>query len=421
MIPSPVHTPEAHQHRLSSAFLHILWVSLYLYYNQEAISQSIIMGHVFSSRKLRSPLPHGASEPNPKTPCFVSLGMTILEKIDYQNNTTQLDIPGGPGLWATFGARLFKYEPSSADVGCIIVARKDYPPSLLRTLESWKISIVTKRHKYPCTRAGLQYTDTMSNKSISYLSETLQPSVPDLEGTLLLGARAFHFAALPSEMKNHSIRLNYRRRARGFGQNRPLIVWEPAPVACEQNDIADFFHVLPLVDVFSPSHEELISLTIGQSELLIPFSHRLIQELALRFVDVGIGPDGDGLIIVRCGSHGCFYMKSAKDKGWVTPYYAHNCPEIKDVTGARSAFLGAFTVCFERTKDVKKSCLHGIIASSFAIEQFGLPVKTKSSRRDSHPHDRPWCDETWNDDNPFYRLGIKEMDPNSFFTKEFPN
>ncbi len=235
----------------------------------------------------------------------------------------------------------------------------------------------------------------------------------------LLGARSFHFLCLPSEVKRNCAVLGNLRCARGFGHHRPLIVWEPACAACEPDNLKNVLDVLPLVDVFSPSHEELIDLTIGKSKLLSNFSHELIQKQAGIFTKAGIGPHRNGLIVVRCGPYGCFYMKSEKEMGWVRPFYDRGRPEVKDVTGAGSAFLGAFTVSFEATGDVKESCLRGTLAAAFALEQFGLPVYSNKAAKPNR-YLPPFRGETWNNENPFFSLGLKEIQPDMFFTKSFP-
>ncbi|KAI0433134.1 hypothetical protein F5Y09DRAFT_352185 [Xylaria sp. FL1042] len=240
-------------------------------------------------------------------------------------------------------------------------------------------------------------------------------------------------------MRENLARLIYLRYRRGiYKAERPYILWEPTGIF-GTHTLEEFLEVMPLVDVFSPSHDEFIDLVVGRGGCVVPFDPRTIQIQARKFVEAGIGPNRDGLIIVRCGVHGCFWMKSESEKGWVRPYHPPDSPLIKDVTGAGSAFLGAFAVCFEFGKDVKKSCAHGLIAASFAFEQFGLP-----ERAEVHdPRKRLWkmiggtghqtrndpiersstevpCREKWNDDNPYFRLGLLEADPENFRPRDFP-
>lgn len=45
-----------------------------------------------------------------------------------------------------------------------------------------------------------------------------------------------------------------------------------------------------------------------------------------------------------------------------------------DPTGAGNAFLGAFTYTYMTTCDLFESACCGVVASSFTIEQIGLPI-----------------------------------------------
>ncbi|KAF2965743.1 hypothetical protein GQX73_g7827 [Xylaria multiplex] len=267
------------------------------------------MGQLTSSLKDRILGRHSISEPLPlpqlptRPPTFVSLGMLCLQEIHCSDGQVQRNVLGGPGLWATFGARLFKTWNDSIDVGYIVV---------------------------------------------------------------------------------------------------------------------DYANVLRYVDVFSPNHHELARLTVGSENESETFSHRSIETQAREFIQSGIGCNQDGLIVVRCGEYGCFFMKDEEVKGWVGTYYNHRVVEVKDVTGAGSAFLGAFTVAFIESGDPRYSCFRGTVAASFALEQFGLPKKETDILRNDHADFIPGFRERWNGFNPFSRLGILQTHPEMFYQKEYP-
>ncbi|KAI0968334.1 Ribokinase-like protein [Xylaria arbuscula] len=345
--------------------------------------------------------------------------MTVVDDIHYIGREEHLGIPGGPGLWATFGARLFKDGFSSKEVGCILVPRTDFAPELLETLRDWDMTMVVRESRdQVCTKARQTYHNAFEGKVFTYLNEKLAPRVWDLDHTDLLGARSFHFLALPNQLTQQLSTLDFLRGKRGFYSQR-LITWEPASEACNQAHLIDILRTIHHVDIFSPSHDELINMTVGSDAVPDSFSPRIIQEQSERFIKSGIGHRRKGIIIVRCGFNGIFYMKSEKEKGWARSWDNQGTSMPRDITGSGSAFLGAFTVCYEATEDIKKACLHGMMAASFAMMQFGFPrrVEKNSTRVDAELG--PFCYETWNTKNPFYRLCLKEVDEDIFYQRPF--
>ncbi|OTA69257.1 hypothetical protein K449DRAFT_428693 [Hypoxylon sp. EC38] len=64
---------------------------------------------------------------------------------------------------------------------------------------------------------------------------------------------------------------------------------------------------------------------------------------------------------------------------WLPPYYDQPCSKVVDPTGAGNAFLGGFTVSLLETNDPREASICGSVASSYALEQFGVPNLTPSS------------------------------------------
>ncbi|KAI0532172.1 Ribokinase-like protein [Xylaria digitata] len=351
-------------------------------------------------------LPQSFPQPFSQQPTFVSLGMFHLQEIHCPGCEVQRNVLGGAGLWATFGARLFKPGNDLIDVGCIIFTRNDVPGSLDRTLESWGMALVRRSFSaLPCARAILDYRH---GERSSYFSEDLlRPAVIDLNKSILLVSKSFHFVCPPKEIPGN-ITLLQRLRA------------EPVTALCEKKYFKEYLDVMRYVDVFSPNHHELVGLTVGSEKEPERFSHRFIEKQALKFIQSGIGPGRDGLIAVRCGKYGCFYMKNEQEKGWVGTFYDHRRPEVKNVTGAGSAFIGAFMVAFVESRDPRYSCFRGTVAASFALEQYGLPKKENNTLPRDHPDYIPGFRESWNGTDPFSRLGVLEAHSEMFYQKEYP-
>jgi sugar/nucleoside kinase (ribokinase family) len=169
-----------------------------------------------------------------------------------------------------------------------------------------------------------------------------------------------------------------------------------------------------LVDVFSPNHLELAaffgeslspsasaSASEGYSEK--DKTKTKIEELALKFLDSGVGPSGNGLMLIRAGEHGCLLRSRALPSPvWIPTFYDPDSgskprkqhAKVIDPTGAGNAFLGAFAMGYLKTGgSVVEAACYGSVGASFALEQVGMPEKTEKGG-----------EELWNGVTVFSRL-----------------
>lgn len=154
---------------------------------------------------------------------------------------------------------------------------------------------------------------------------------------------------------------------------RPLIIWEPSPLFCNPENLEEFLKAASFVDVFSPNHPELARTF---SLPLYPESTReSIVNLAERVLERGVGPDRQGVVIIRAGELGCYVAGHGCVPEWLPPYheYAGRISKVVDPTGAGNAFLGAYAIGYLKTRSVKKAACYGSVGASFAIEQVGIP------------------------------------------------
>lgn len=178
---------------------------------------------------------------------------------------------------------------------------------------------------------------------------------------------------------------------------RPLLVWEPAPASCKKELLDEHIQACRFVDIFSPNHDELGALVQdGEPGRLLPFSRETVERGARLFLDAGIGPENQGLVVIRCGEHGCLTLSQSTGVNWSPPFYEPSSPRVADTTGAGNSFLGGFTVGWIRTGDVREAAVFGSVASSFALEQVGLPVFSPATST---------AEETWNGARASTRLG----------------
>ncbi|KAI0100959.1 Ribokinase-like protein [Nemania sp. FL0031] len=329
-------------------------------------------------------------------PVFVSLGMVILDEIRFPNRDPVIDKLGGSGLYATLGARLFKPSPKTADVGCVVTAGCDLPEWAIHLLESWEMTLLLIRDDLkPCTRGLLQYGDNAFGRNkFKYVTEPLRPSPNLLADSNLLHATSFHFLATPKDLEEQVTELLKLRKEHDIAE-RPLIVWEPAPLGCDSAHLERHLKACALVDVFSPNRSELCSLFEGKSETETEFSASTVEAQATSFVNAGIGPNKAGLAVIRSGEHGVLILSNTKQAKWLPTYYKKGSTEVVDPTGAGNAFLGAFAVAFQETNDAKEASLRGSVAASYALEQLGPPQLTPPSSQSG---------ELWNKSDVQLRL-----------------
>jgi hypothetical protein len=97
-----------------------------------------------SSPRLRqfvaSPRSHLDMANPQKTPVgidFVSLGMLIIDEIEFPSAPTVYNILGGAGTYSAIGARLLSPGAQSRSVGWVADAGNDFPQALRETINSW--------------------------------------------------------------------------------------------------------------------------------------------------------------------------------------------------------------------------------------------------------------------------------------------
>lgn len=222
-------------------------------------------------------------------------------------------------------------------------------------------------------------------KQFKYLTPTLDIVPTHFECTPLLRSQSFHILASPLECIGHVDELLGLRQHAGI-TCRPLILWEPRPSSCSPDNLDDFLRAVQAVDVFSPNHVELAAI-FGLSKPA-SLDHATIEGLASRFLKSRVGASGQGTVIIRAGENGCFVKSTNQPAEWLPAYYAPMSGEentlvpsakVVDPTGAGNAFLGAYAIGFLKSKSVYEGACYGTVASSFALEQTGIPTLSRYS------------------------------------------
>nr|XP_019007751.1 pfkB family carbohydrate kinase superfamily protein [Kwoniella pini CBS 10737]OCF46532.1 pfkB family carbohydrate kinase superfamily protein [Kwoniella pini CBS 10737] len=178
---------------------------------------------------------------------------------------------------------------------------------------------------------------------------------------------------------------------------KPKIVFEPTPPSCHPGQREWLEKIVPNIEVLSPNHEEIFSiLGIPLIDMSSMEFISTVEGIIKYFLDeIGIGKDGQGVMIVRCGKLGACIGTKQKGLRWCPAYFqGKDQVKVKDVTGAGNSFLGGFVAGLSLANgDPYEAVLHGTVSASFVVQQFGLPILSSIEGV-----------ERWNDDSPQSRL-----------------
>ncbi|KXT08439.1 hypothetical protein AC579_3793 [Pseudocercospora musae] len=306
-------------------------------------------------------------------PIFIALGGVWLDEIRIAEDVKFKDVLGGSVTFATLGARLFK--ANSKDIRLIVCAGHDFPGHAVEILRSWKVDLsVHGREDTPHAR-GIAHYGNDDSAPISTGSTYLGMSE-------VINTKSFHFFETPETLTENVKAILYMRLT--MQKQDPLVIWEPQAKTMTPDSLSLHCATTKLVDVFSPNHMELAKFFKGKLDGDHKFDRQIVEHQASHFLDNGIRLDGKGCIVVRCAEYGCLVSSQATGPRWLPAY--HTDPEkVVNTTGAGNAFLGAFTIGVLETNDIVKAAMYGQVASSFVIEQVGVPKLSKASG-----------DELWN-------------------------
>ncbi|KAK0737189.1 Ribokinase-like protein [Apiosordaria backusii] len=309
---------------------------------------------------------------------FVSLGMVVLDEIRFPDGKVLCNVPGGSGLYSTLGARLAAKDATTSErIGCLVLAGSDFPDTVAETLRDWGITLRLQQvADRLSTRGLLQYQGiNFKDQVFKYTTTPLQHTTADLaDHPRILGSLAFYFLASPQDLEV-SVSLLQVLRHHNSVPAQPLLVWEPAPASCRTELRNEHLRAAKLVDVYSPNHTELLAaFQLGNATPTI-FDCNIIEDLALQILESGVGPDGQGAVVIRCGEHGSLAVSQSYSARWFPAFYDSTSSKVIDATGAGNSFLGALTVKLVEGAGLTEAVIMGLVAASFSIEQIGLPER----------------------------------------------
>lgn len=216
--------------------------------------------------------------------------------------------------------------------------------------------------------------------AFKYMTPKLRLDHESLVDTPLIWSKSFHLICSPLRciaLVENIVRLRTEASS-AASTPRPLFIWEPVPDLCTPEEYENCLKALKLVDVVSPNHGELGGFFGADTNGTDTVNFPKIEQLCDQWLQSGIGPEGKGGIVVRCGKDGCFVVRHGV-RNWI-PAYHQSAKKVTDPTGGGNGFLGGLAVGLVRAGDapgienLEEAAAWGSISASFAIEQVGMPI-----------------------------------------------
>ncbi|GJN90820.1 hypothetical protein Rhopal_003834-T1 [Rhodotorula paludigena] len=283
-----------------------------------------------------------------------SLGLFILDRFEWRTQDADGSLTvkkredaiiGGGGTYAVIGSRVWL---PAARVGILVDRGYDWPAEVERELETYGKEMWVYREKpdAPTTRALNLYTG--EHRDFEYLTPRVRLEPQDLPAPMRT-SQYLHFVCSPTRARVITSLLSPPLNP--TPHRRPQCVYEPIPDRCVPDELEPLRAVLPLIDVFSPNHEEAGAFFGWSTAEVARGGRGGIEAIAKRFLDAG----AKDVVLIRSGPLGAYAVRRGEERGvWVPAYHSYEdgraTGKVVDVTGAGNSFL-----------------------ASFVIEQFGLP------------------------------------------------
>jgi hypothetical protein len=226
--------------------------------------------------------------------------------------------------------------------------------------------------------------------AFKYTTPKLRLDHEALVDTPLLWSKSFHLICSPLRCIDlvEKILALREQSSETMPSERPMFIWEPVPDLCVPDEYDNCLKALKCVNVVSPNHGELGGFFGKDTNGKEHVDYQLIEQLCDQWTTSGIGQDGKGGIVVRCGKDGCVVSRQEM-RTWM-PAYHQSAEKVVDPTGGGNGFLGGLAIGLVRggqsgIANLVEAATWGSISASFAIEQVGMPTLGHDGVR-----------ETWN-------------------------
>jgi ribokinase len=294
------------------------------------------------------------------------LGNLLVDDIVLQDGTTLMGEPGGAVLHVALAASLW-----GTRVGLVSIAGDDYSQAMLQELIKRGVDLQGVRslgrgggRAWLLHEAGVRrvihHLDCPTHAEIS-------PVIGDIPGDYA-AARAFHLAPMPIARQQDLAAGIAARTHASASRAAPFVSLDPYELLRDDN-LFQWPRVLEHIDAFFPSEDE-VRLS-GDAELAL----RQVAGERLRYVALKRGVRGGQLLDLRTGH---------------APEWTAQARQTVDVTGAGDAFVGGFLSGFLACGDTQRGIEKGIVAASFAIEDWGARGLLNATPEQAHARRQEW-------------------------------
>ncbi|OBZ76786.1 Uncharacterized protein C16C9.01c [Grifola frondosa] len=264
----------------------------------------------------------------------------------------------------------------------------DFPIEIQENLDAFgeDMWLYRDRPEHTTTRALNAYKG--DHRGFEYLTPRIRITPHDLMNTKLEQPAVLHFICSPVRAAT------IISEVQGYPGWKPITVYEPIPDRCVPEELPALIKVLPSITILSPNAEEALSLL----SMSLPPTKALIEEACRRLLDLGVGNNGSGCVIIRSGALGA-YVATREREEWIDAFWVDDDSHIVDVTGAGNSFLGGLGAGLLLAHgDIYEATLYATVSASFTIEQEGLPRLSRDLGVDGEVTER------WNGDLPRVRF-----------------
>lgn len=284
----------------------------------------------------------------PSPMLFFSMGMFILDDIIYPDGRRETGKIGGAGTYATVGAGLVSTRQERPRMGFVVDKGSDFPVECEQQLKQYNLGILWRDTPERKTTRALNVFGLMQERYFEYLTPKLQVTPQELPRS-----KVFHIICAPDRCEEFTKNISADA----------ISVWEPVETSCKAEQWGHVKRVWNSVQIFSPNLLEA-GLFVG-----LNFESGNPEQLLMDHYN-----DFQGWLVLRCGARGSLLRSPSRQFKWY-PAYHSNQENVKDPAGGGNSFLGGLGAALaENPTDWDLAMAKASVASSFIIEQTGLPV-----------------------------------------------
>lgn len=274
---------------------------------------------------------------------YASWGI-IIDDIVFPDGETAMGVPGGAGLYAAMGMRLW-----TEDVTLISAVGEGFEAQIIEDLGLDTAGLQATAR--PTPRAWQLFEEDGRRTQIFRVPQeviTEQLVKAPLGWPLPQGIEAVHYMLRGGRGEEEMVRLLAGQDVRLSAE--PIVDEQTTPA--ERDVILD---CLPQFELFSPD-EEGAALLAGDLPAL--------QQVR------AIAAQGPRIVCLRQGAAGSLIYERETDRAWRVPAAP---AKVVDFTGAGNAYCGGFLVGWHEGKGIRQAAAQAAISAAVTIEQVGPP------------------------------------------------